>query len=98
MARRVIWTKKALKEKIGIIKYWINETGSSSYSKKLETKFRETIRNISDNNYLGKATDIEGVRLSIVSHYLLFYEIKRSHIEILTLFDSRRNPTDIELK
>jgi toxin YoeB len=96
MAKRVIWTKKAVNERIEIIKYWIDKTGSNNYSRKLETKFRETIRNISDNNYLGKATDIEGVRLSIVSHYLLFYEVCQNHIEILTLFDSRRNPTDIE--
>lgn len=98
MAKRVIWSKKAAEERLEIIKYWIDKTGNNKYSRKLETKFRETIRNISDNNYLGKATDIEGVRLSIVNNYLLFYKTKQEHIEVLTLFDSRRNPSEIKLK
>ena len=98
MAKRIVWSKKASEERFEILNFWVSKTGSKKYSRKLEAKLRETIRNVSDNNYLGKATDIEGVRLSVVSNYLIFYEIKSEHIEILTIFDSRRDRSDIKLK
>jgi len=98
MAKRVVWSKKASEERFEILIYWLDKTGSKKYSRRLETKFRETVRNISENNYLGKATDFGDTRVSIVSNYLLFYEVKPEFVEILSLYDSRRDPSQIRFK
>jgi plasmid stabilization system protein ParE len=98
MAKRVIWSNKAKEEKLKILNYWADKTGSKKYSGKLEAKFRETIRHIAENNYLGKSTDIENIRVVIAGYYLLFYEIKAVSIEILTIFNTRRNPENVNLE
>ncbi len=46
---------------------------------------------------MGKPTDIEDVRIKIVSHYLMFYKRVNQKIYILTIWDSRRNPESLKL-
>lgn len=45
----------------------------------------------------GKATELEDIRYRIVKDYKLFYRITDSTIEVLTVWDSRRNPQNLRL-
>lgn len=44
---------------------------------------------------LGKPTDIINVRIIILKDYLIFYRVDKGNIEVLTIWDSRRNPESI---
>jgi toxin YoeB len=97
MAKKVIWAKRAQNDRKEILAFWVEHNQSSTYSKKLDALFKEAVRIIKRNPEIGKPTDIEGVRIKVISHYLMFYEIIDESIYILTIWDSRRNPDSLKL-
>lgn len=53
MAKRIVWTHTAQKERREILKYWIKHNQSSAYSKKLSKLFRNKVALLQKENYLG---------------------------------------------
>ncbi|MEW6417415.1 MAG: type II toxin-antitoxin system RelE/ParE family toxin [Nitrospirota bacterium] len=98
MAKRVIWSLRAQNDRKAILEYWHKRNGNKNYSKKLAMEFRETVSYIAEHNYLGVATDEENVRIAVCGHYLIFYELKKEAVEILTVWDSRRNFRNLTLE
>ena len=47
---------------------------------------------LTENEYLGRATNIPNVRIAVSGHYLIVYKVFSDFIEIYTIFDSRQNP------
>lgn len=97
MDKQVIWSAKARQELFDILEFWNTNNLSSSYSLNLYQKIQINIKYISENNFIGKTTNIDNVRIVVVSNYLLFYDVKETFIEILSVFDSRRNPEDLNI-
>ncbi len=58
MAKQVIWSKKALAERLEILEYWNNRNKSNRYSKKLDALFLEKIELVTLHPLIGKKTDI----------------------------------------
>jgi plasmid stabilization system protein ParE len=98
MAKRVIWSLRARNDRKAILEYWHTRNGNKNYSKKLAAEFGETVSYIAEHNYIGVATDEENVRIAVCGHYLIFYELKKEVVEILTVWDSRRNPQNLTLE
>ena len=71
MARQIIWAHRAQSDRKEILEYWKNRTTSTSYSKKLDSLFREALSILKDYPQIGKPTDIDKVRIKIVRDYLL---------------------------
>ncbi len=92
MAKRIVWTLQAKDERREILSYWFERTGNKKYSQKLAYQFRETVRYIAAHNYLGRATDVDNVRVAVSGNYLIFYRLSGELVEVVTVFDSRRNP------
>ncbi|KAA9325211.1 type II toxin-antitoxin system RelE/ParE family toxin [Adhaeribacter soli] len=92
MAKRIIWSKEAKQDRREILEFWFQRTGNKKYSRKLAKQFAETIRFISQHNYLGRAVDEENVRVSVCGHNLIFYRVTNNLLEIVSLFDSRQDP------
>ena len=97
MAKGIIWTLQAKKEREEILNYWFKITGNKKHSRKLALQFRETVRYLAKYNYLGRPTDINNVRDTIAGDYLMFYKISDTFIEIVSIFDCRRNPEDLDI-
>src|SRR5882757_2701099 len=97
MAKRIIWTEQASFERREILNYWYFRTGNKKYSKKLALQFRETVKYIASHNYLGRGTELEDVRVAVCGHYLLFYKLITESVLVITVFDNRRNPQDLDL-
>lgn len=97
MLREVIWSGRAVQEKIEILEYWKNRNKSNLYSVKLDQYFQEGIQLLTINPELGKPTNESFVRIKIVLDYLIYYRIKSDSIEILSIWDSRRNPQKFKL-
>ena len=98
MAKRVIWTKNAQKERKEILKYWIERNKSKTYSKKLNELFKDSINLLKLRPEIGKKTDIENVRIKIIRDYLIFYESSSDKIYILSIWDSRQDPNSLIIK
>lgn len=98
MAKRVIWSLRAQSDRQAILEYWHTRNGTKNYSNKLAAEFRETVRYIAEHNYIGVGTDEENVRIAVCGHYLIFYELKKETVEVLTVWDPRRNPQNLILE
>jgi addiction module RelE/StbE family toxin len=97
MAKQVIWTKNAQRERKEILKYWIEQNKSKTYSIKFNNLFKESINLLKIRPEIGKKTDIENVRIKIVRDYLIFYELTPDFINILSTWDSRQDPNKLKI-
>ena len=98
MAKRIVWTFKAIQMRQEILDYWFQRTGNRKYSRKLARQFQETILYISKNEYLGRSTNIPDVRIAVSGHYLVVYKVFDDFIEIYTIFDSRQDPDKLNFE
>ncbi len=98
MDKQIIWSAKARQELFDILEYWNKHNYSNTYSLNLYQKIQINIKYISENHYIGKPTNIHNVRVIVISNYLLFYQITEKFIEILSIFDSRRDPKELIIK
>lgn len=85
MVRKIVWTLGAQKERVSILEYWNDRNQSNKYSKKLNNLIKESFVIISKFPQIGKKTDIENTRVKVLKDYLIFYEVTKSEIVVLTL-------------
>lgn len=95
MAKRIVWTCKAQKDRKEILNYWRYRNQSREYSLKLNALFKKNIALIAAHPHLGRKTSIEGIRMKLVRDFLIFYEENGEVLTILTIWDNRRNPDQI---
>jgi plasmid stabilization system protein ParE len=95
MAKRIVWTQTAKRARREILEYWINHNGSTVYSKRLSKLFRIKAALLQSEHYLGKPTNFKDVRVSLVSHFSIFYKLNKNEIIIVGIWDNRRNPDDL---
>ena len=96
--RKIKWTLRAIKDKLGIYQYWLNKNKSIEYPEKLERLFNEAMKLTAIYPDAGIQTEIKNVRLRIVKEYKLFYRTSDDFIEILSVWDSRRDPEKLKIK
>ena len=97
MAKQIIWSLRAQKDKKEIFKYWSQRNKSNRYSKKLNQLFKEATLLLHEHPYIGRSTDDALVRIKIVKEYLLIYEITETSINILSIWDGRQDPSNWKL-
>lgn len=98
MAKQIKWTKKALFEKLEILKYWNKRNKSNEYSKKLNKFFLEATKALQTYPSLGRPTDDPDVKNILMKDYLIFYEETDTEFIIVHIWDERRNPEDLIYK
>lgn len=96
MAKQIIWSERAIDDLLKILEYWKQRNNSNSYSKKLNELFNKSIELISNHPSIGRLTQIENIKFKVVKDYLIIYEDSPELIIILTIWDSRRNPEDLQ--
>ena len=92
MAKQIVWSQRAQRDRKEILEYWRVRNKSNTYSKKLNRLFKESIKIITDFSEIGKPTDQANTRIKIVKDYLIIYEETETQILILTIWDSRQDP------
>lgn len=96
MARRVIWTERAQKERIAIFDYWNKRNKSFIFSRKLNELINQSLILISKHPLIGKRTDKENVRVKVLRDYLIIYELIESNLVVLSIWDCRQKPEDLK--
>jgi len=98
MASKVIWSVRAQRERFEILEYWANRNKSKTYSRKLYQLFRIGMKKVAEMPESQIPTEYQDVRIKIIKDYLIYYHISDSKtIEVLTIWDSRRNPKKFKL-
>ena len=98
MVRQIVWTLKAQEDRIKIFTYWNDHNKSTTYSKKLDRLFKESLKLICRRPFVGKKTDKNNVRAKIVRDYMIFYEITDNHIVVLTIWGCSQDPEKSKYK
>lgn len=96
--RKIIWSPKAKLDLFEILDFYYQRNGTKTYSKKLNSNFRKTIRLLANYPDIGVQADVQNIRNVIEGDYSIFYEIKSTTIEIVTIWDNRQNPDDLPIK
>lgn len=94
MARQVVWSQNAQRERVEVLKYWVERTGSETYSKKLDRMFRTALRLIAEHPKLGRPTDDPETRMKGVGDYELFYSFTATEVHVLSVWHGKRDPAD----
>ena len=97
MAKKIKWSTRARREQFAILEYWTNRNKSKTYSSKLSREFLDYINLLPDEPFIGKAVSYDNIRFIIVREYLIFYLIADDYIEIITIWDSRRDPDKFKI-
>ena len=97
MFREIKWSARAVYEWADILDYWKNRNKSNAYSLKLDIIFKEKFDLIAKSPDTGKSTDVPLVRIKIIRDYLVSYRISSEYIEILAIWNSRRDPKKFKL-
>jgi plasmid stabilization system protein ParE len=96
MVKQIIWSRLAHLDRFKILEYWIDRNKSNIYSKRLNQIFEGTADLISKHRKMGKETDVKNVRIKIIKDYFFTYRETETTIEILTIWDSRQDPSKFE--
>jgi toxin YoeB len=96
--RKIIWSPKAKLDLFEILDFYYQRNGTKTYSKKLNSNFRKTIRLLANYSDIGVQADVQNIRNIIEGDYSIFYEIKSTTIEIVTIWDNRQNTDDLPFK
>ncbi|MNK21015.1 hypothetical protein D3C87_392660 [compost metagenome] len=95
---QVEWTKKASKQRVDILEFWIKNNQSETYSKKVFAETLAAEQLLKKNPLIGTVTDLDDVRrILILRNFSMFYNIENKIIKILAFYDNRKNPDDLEL-
>lgn len=97
MAKRIIWAPQAVADRIQILDYWYKRLGTKEYSQKLDGMFKESAALLSKFPFLGRQVPKREERVFVKDHYQIFYLNQEDTITILHLWDSRRNPEELDL-
>lgn len=92
MPKKIIWSAKAKAEFLSVLAYWKKRNASTTYSEKLKLETERHILLLSSFPELGKRTEIDTIRSSILNNYSIFYSASKSTIRIISFWDNRQNP------
>jgi plasmid stabilization system protein ParE len=94
--RKVIWSPKAKLDLFLILDFFYKRNDTKTYSRKLNSTLRNSVRLLEKYPEIGVNTDIQNVRNLIEGDYSIFYQIKPETIEIISIWDNRQNPDNLQ--
>ncbi len=91
MARKIIWSINAQRERLEILNYWADRNGSTRYSEKLDSVFRRSLRVIAAHPKLGRPTSDPEVRVKGMGDHILFYSFTVTEVHVLSVWHGKRD-------
>ncbi|MBK7763240.1 MAG: type II toxin-antitoxin system RelE/ParE family toxin [Bacteroidetes bacterium] len=98
MVKSVILTLEADVERKQILQYWNERNHSNNYSKKLDKVFRANFNMLASFPKMGKSLGINDLRVLVVKDYLFVYREIEEFVEIISIWDSRRDPNKLKTR
>jgi plasmid stabilization system protein ParE len=97
MVKKIRWSKNAVADRIQILDYWNKRIGNKKYSTRLDKELRAIIKMLSKFPETGRKLDNREERFFVKNCYQIFYIVSKTTVDILHIWDSRRNPQDLDL-
>ena len=96
--RKIVWTDFAKESKYAIFLYWNQRNKSTTYSRKLNALFQESLKQIVNFPESSIESNDINVRLKIANHFEVIYHISSTQITILDIWDTRQNPENFPFR
>ncbi len=96
--REIIWSPRAKLDLFLLLEFYYERNGTKTYSRKLNSNLRKSIRLLLKYPEIGVRTDIQGLRNLVHGDYSIFYKISMDAIEIVTICYNRQDPDKLEIK
>ena len=90
--RRIIWSPRAKSDLVSILDFYYRRNGTKTYSRKLNSAIRKSVRLLAKYTDIGIRTDVEHVRILVHGDYGIFYEKRMDTVEIISVWDNRQDP------
>lgn len=92
--KEIIWSKSASKELEDTLDFYNQRNGNPNYSIKLLDEIESLLDLLSENEKIGRRTNEPNIRVLVKKVYLIFYEIRKDKIELLSFWDNPQNPEE----
>ncbi len=97
MARQIVWTAPAERDRQEILRYWLDRNGTATYSLKLLDHFNAVIAKTIAHPYIGRPADIAGIRVLQAYDYFIFYEVMADAIVVHHIWHARRDLSKLRI-
>lgn len=96
--RKIIWSPRAKIDQFSILDFYYKRNGNKTYSLKLYKRIQSAIKLLLRHPEIGVQTDIKNIRNLIEGDYAIFYRVNQDSIEIISIWDCRQDPENLEIK
>ncbi len=92
-----MWSPRAEIDLFQIMEFYKMRNGNSNYSARIYSRIKRALIILKQFPGIGANTDILNVKNLILGEFCLFYKIENNSIEILSVWDSKQNPENLNL-
>lgn len=96
--KEIIWSNLAEIEFKTVLAFYTERNGNSNYSLKLLNEVEDLLDTISNASLIGRLTSNKFTRVIPLKTYLIFYELNKDRIEIVSFWDNRQNIANQKVK
>ncbi|MBV7441850.1 type II toxin-antitoxin system RelE/ParE family toxin [Weeksellaceae bacterium TAE3-ERU29] len=96
----IVWSDEAKEQYFKTLEFWIEHNKSNTYSIKIIDKVKEIEDKLKSSPYIGTTFTIDKTevrRVLIFRNFSLFYIIEDTCIKVVSFWDNRRNPDEMNL-
>lgn len=97
-SKKIIWSDLAKLEFQHILEFYIERNNSARYSLQLLNETEDLLKTLSKSEFIGRLTSNKKTRVLPMKNYLIFYEIRKNKIEIISFWDNRQDDKKLNLK
>ena len=90
--KRIIWSFRAKRELTEVLEFYVHRNGNPKYSLKILNQLENLLATLSVSDQIGRLTSNDITRVIPMKAYLIFYEIGKNQIEVVSFWDNRQNP------
>lgn len=96
--KKIVWSENSQKDLLNIFDYWNSAIGNNKYSRKIKRQISNDLKLYAIKPEIAKPTVINNIRYFNYKYYLIFFKILPTEINVLRIWDGRRNPKESPLK
>lgn len=96
--KEIVWSALAKIQLENILKFYVHRNGNSNYSLKIVKEVEDLLETLSKAEHIGRLTSNKFTRVISMKVYLLFYELNRNRIEIVSFWDNRQDIQNRKIK
>jgi len=96
--KEIVWSSLAKLQLQNVLEYYFIRNESPTYSLKLLNEVEDLLKTLSNSELIGRLTSNKITRVISMKVYLIFYEINKNQIEIVSFWDNRQDIKNRKVK